>query len=197
MIIIIIIVIIFIIMCSAEGQDLNCKCRNQGWSSAEGRSFTAISATKVAVLPVINRCSSFPLLSTPHSLFSIWTDLKRSQKIPRVQAWMWTEWIWLTGPSWHHRNSPQELNISSNRFFGQIRDPEIPTTLRRHIYHQIVLPKGRSFTANAKTMAAVLHKGRSSTANSGTKVVVVLGISRWGNFPLLFAPHSLISIWRP
>ena len=29
-----------------------------------------------------NRCGSFPLLSAPHSLFSIWTDLKRSEKIP-------------------------------------------------------------------------------------------------------------------
>ena len=44
-----------------------------------------------------------------------------------------------------------------------------------HIYHhhlQSVLPKGRSFTANAGIMAAVLHKGRSSTVNSGTKATV-------------------------
>ena len=31
-----------------------------------------------------------------------------------------------------------------------------------------VLPKGRSFTANSGTRAAILHKGRSSIANSGT-----------------------------
>ena len=29
----------------------------------------------------MNRCGSFPLLSAPHSLFSFWTDLKRSEKI--------------------------------------------------------------------------------------------------------------------
>ena len=34
------------------------------------------SATKAAVLPGTNRCGSFLLLSVPHSLFSIWTDLK-------------------------------------------------------------------------------------------------------------------------
>ena len=37
---------------------------------------------------------------------------------------------WLTGPSGLHRNSLQGLNISSIRDFGQIRDPEIPITLR-------------------------------------------------------------------
>ena len=37
----------------------------------KGRSSTANSGTKVAVLLGIYRCSRFPLLSTPHSLFSI------------------------------------------------------------------------------------------------------------------------------
>ena len=40
---------------------------------------------KAAVLPGMNRCGRFPLLSAPHSLFSIWTDLKRSEKIPGHQ----------------------------------------------------------------------------------------------------------------
>ena len=31
-----------------------------------------------------------------------------------------------------------------------------------------VLPKGRSFTANSGTKAAILPNGRSSIANSGT-----------------------------
>ena len=52
----------------------------------------------------LNVYGSFPLLSTPHSLFSIWTNLKISE-----------EWIWLTGPSRLHRNSPQGLNISCMR----------------------------------------------------------------------------------
>ena len=62
-----------------------------------------------------NRCGSFSLLSAPHSLFSFWTDLKRSEKIPETPTWRWGEWTWLTGPSGLHRNSPQGLNISSIR----------------------------------------------------------------------------------
>ena len=93
---------------------------------------TANSGTKAAVLLGIYRCSSFPLLSAPHSLslFSIWTDLKRSEKIQGAPTRRWGEWIWLTGSSGLHRNSPQGLNISSIRVFDQIRDPEIPINLR-------------------------------------------------------------------
>ena len=93
----------------------------------KGRSFTANSGTKIAVLLGINRCGSFPFLSAPHSRFSIWTDfkdLKRSQGHQRD---------WLTGPSGLHRSSPQRLNISSIRvFFDQIREQEIRITLRPH-----------------------------------------------------------------
>ena len=32
----------------------------------------------------MNRCGSFPFLSMPHSLFSIWTDLERCEKIPEA-----------------------------------------------------------------------------------------------------------------
>ena len=94
---------------------------------SKGRSFTANSGTKVAVLLGIIRCSSFPLLSAPHSL---WTNLKRCEKIPGAPTRRWGEWIWLTGPSGLHRNSPQGLNISSITIFDQIRDLEIPITLR-------------------------------------------------------------------
>ena len=79
------------------------------------RSSTAKSGTKIAVLLGMNRCSSFPLLSAPPSLFSFWTDLKKSETIPRAPAWRWGEWIWLTGPSRLHRKSPQGLSISSIR----------------------------------------------------------------------------------
>ena len=78
----------------------------------------------------MDRCSSFPLLPAPHFLFSIWTDLKRSEKIPGAPTWRWGEGIWLTGPSRLHRNSPQRANISSIRVFDQIRDPVFPITLR-------------------------------------------------------------------
>ena len=51
----------------------------------KGTSFTANSGTKAAILPKavllgMNRCGSFPLFSAPHSLFSNWTNLKRSER---------------------------------------------------------------------------------------------------------------------
>ena len=58
---------------------------------------------------------SFPLLSAPHSLFSIWTNLEWTEKIPGAPTRRWGEWIWLIGPCGLHRNSPQGLNISSIR----------------------------------------------------------------------------------
>ena len=81
----------------------------------------------------LNRCGSFPLLSVPHSLFSILTDPKGSRKIPEAPTWRWGEWIWLTGPSELHRDSPQGLNISSIRvFLIKIRGLEISITFRPH-----------------------------------------------------------------
>ena len=53
----------------------------------KGRSSIANSGTKVVGLLGINRYSSFPLLSAPHYLFSILTDLKRSEKIPGAPLW--------------------------------------------------------------------------------------------------------------
>ena len=85
---------------------------------------------QAAVLLGMDRCGSFRFLSVPHSLFSTWTDLKRSDKIPGAPTWRWGERIWLTGPSGLHRNSPEGLNIGSIRVFDQIRDPEIPINLR-------------------------------------------------------------------
>ena len=73
----------------------------------KGRFSTSNSGTKFAVLLGMNRCGSFPLLSALYSLYSIWTDLKRSQKIPGTPAYRWGVWIWLTWPSGLHWNSPQ------------------------------------------------------------------------------------------
>ena len=56
-----------------------------------------------------------------------------------------------------------------------------------------ILPKGRSFTANSGTKAAVLFKVRSSTANSGTQAAVLLGMDRCGSFSLLSALHTHFS----
>ena len=85
--------------CSAQWQVLHCKRRNLGCSSAKGRSSTANSGTKLQFYQGLNRCGNFPVLYTPHSLFSIWTELKRSEKIPGTPTWRWGEWIWLTGLS--------------------------------------------------------------------------------------------------
>ena len=113
--------------CSAQGQVFHSKFRHQGCSSAQRQIFHR--KTKVIVLLEMNRSGSFALLSALHSVFIIWADLKRSEKIPGVPSWKWGEWIWLTGPSGLHRNSPQGLNSSSIRVFDHIRDPEIPITL--------------------------------------------------------------------
>ena len=61
----------------------------------------------------LNRCSSFALLSIPHSFFSIWIDLKRSENIPGTPTWRWREWIWLTGP---FRTSPKFTTEVKNQF---------------------------------------------------------------------------------
>ena len=106
----------------------------------KGRSFTANSGTKAAVLPKgrspsanagtkvagMNRRGSFPLLSAPHFLFSIRTDLKRSEKIPgEVRRVDLANWALRTSPKF-----TTGLNISSTRIFDQIRDPEIPIIVR-------------------------------------------------------------------
>ena len=65
---------------------------------SKGRSSIANSGTKVAVLLGMNRCSSFPLFSAPHSPLSIWTNLKRCEKIPGAPSRRWGDWIWLLGP---------------------------------------------------------------------------------------------------
>ena len=109
---------------------LHCKLRNQGCSSAQSRSSTVNSGTKVAVLLGINKCGSFPLLSYP-TLFltseQALKDLKRSQGPQRGRE---DSGFWLTGHSGLHRNSPQGLNISFIRVFDLISDPEIPIILR-------------------------------------------------------------------
>ena len=76
----------------------------------------------------LNTCGCFPLLSAPHSLFSIWTDLRSSEKITGAPTWMWGEWIWLTGPSGLHRNSPHGIISVSSGFLtrSEIRKSQSP-----------------------------------------------------------------------
>ena len=79
----------------------------------------------------MNRCGSFPLLSSPHAHFNISTDFK-DLKISQGPQHGGEEWVWLTGPSRLYRKSPQGLHISSIRVLDQIRDPEIPITFSRN-----------------------------------------------------------------
>ena len=72
----------------------------------------------------LNRCDTFPLFSAPNSLFGIWTDLKRSEKILGASTWRRGEWIWPTVLSGLNRNSPQGLNVSSIKVFDQIRESQ-------------------------------------------------------------------------
>ena len=78
----------------------------------------------------LNRDGSFLLLPAPHSFFSIWTDLKKSEKIPGLPMWRWGEWIWVTGPSGLQWNSAQWLKNQFHLGFDEIRDLLIPITLR-------------------------------------------------------------------
>ena len=96
--------------CAAEGQVFHCKLRHQGCSSAQKLAFHTNSGTKAAVLLGMNSCGRFLLLSAPHFLFSIWTDLKRSLGYQHggEESDLAT---------WALRTSPQGLNISSIRVF--------------------------------------------------------------------------------
>ena len=129
--------------CSAQGQVFHCKLITRVAVLPTGRSSTANTITKVAVLLGMNRCDSFPLISAPHFLFGIWTDFKSSEKIPGTPTWRWGEWIWLTGPSRLHQNSP----------IGQVftTDTAVPPPIGHYI--QQVGPN---------TILKVCHKGNTN-----------------------------------
>ena len=71
----------------------------------------------------------------PHRTLSVTSEKTlRSEKIPGAPTRRWGQWIWLTGSSGFHRNSPQGLNISSIRVFDQMRDPKIPIKICRPFF---------------------------------------------------------------
>ena len=122
-------------VCSAQGQDLHCKHRNLGCSSVESTVSLPPQTQdpRLQFYQWLNRCDSFLLPSALHSLFSIWTNLKRSEKITGAPMCRWGEWIWLTGPSRLHWNSPQELNITSGFLTrSKIRKSQSPFTPTLH-----------------------------------------------------------------
>ena len=120
---------IFIISVLPKGRSFSANTGTRAAILPKDRSSIANSGTLVAVLLGMNRCGSFPLISATHSLFSIWTNLKKSEKIPGAPTRRWGEWICLTGPSGLHRNSPQGLNISYIRAFNVLGIEIIITTI--------------------------------------------------------------------
>ena len=54
-----------------QAQVFQCKCRNLGCSSAEGRLSLQTQEPWLQFYQGLNRFGSFPLLSAPHCLFSI------------------------------------------------------------------------------------------------------------------------------
>ena len=114
--------------CSAQGHILHCKRRNQGCSSAEGRSSTANSGSKAAVLlgAVASRCFSHPTLSLASE--QTLKGLKRSQWPQRGGKEDSANWV--------HRTSPKFTTGVKYQFHqGFWPDPDIPITLRHHIYN--------------------------------------------------------------
>ena len=93
--------IIIRVFCPRTGRS-HCKLRNEDCSSTKGRSSIANSGTKAVVLPgmigaVASHCFPHP------TLFSIWTDLKRSEKIPKgtnveVRRVNLANWAFRTSP---------------------------------------------------------------------------------------------------
>ena len=124
---------IFIMSILPKGRSFTANSGTKAAVLLKGRSSTTNSWTQSAVLLGMDRCGSSHCFSHP-TLFIIGTDLKRSEKIPGAPTWRWGEWIWLTGPSGLHQNSPQGLNIGSIRVSDQIRDPEIPINLRPQLH---------------------------------------------------------------
>ena len=109
----------------------------------KSRSFTASAGTKAAVL---SKTGLPPQTQEPrlqfyqewigavhsHCFLHPTLTLASEQTLKPEKtsgAPMWGEWIWLTGSSGLHQNSPQGFNISSIRVFDQIRDSEIPVIL--------------------------------------------------------------------
>ena len=92
----------------------------------KGRSSTANSGTQAAVLLGMDRCGSFPLLSAPHSFFSIWTDDPRGTSVGmRVDL---ANWALRTSPKFTTRIKYFHQSFWPNQRSGN------PITFGPHIY---------------------------------------------------------------
>ena len=92
----------------------------------KGKSSTANSGAKVAVLLGMNRCCRFPLLSSP--TFSLASE--QTLKDPRSPS---VEVRRVDSANWTLKTSPKfatGVRYQFHQGFEQIRNPEIPITLR-------------------------------------------------------------------
>ena len=84
------------------------------------------------------------------------------------------KWFLYRPPRWCPRHLLRSFKVFQmlNREWGVKSNGKLPHLfIYNYKYYNIiinVLPKGRSFTANSGTRAAILPKGRSSIANLGT-----------------------------
>ena len=151
----------------------------------KSRSSTANSGTRVAVLLGINRCVCFPLLSvcyinttviSPRAGLSLQTQKSRLEFCPKAGLS-----LQIQEPRLQFHQG--QIGVIASCCFPRVISSSSSSSSSS--LSSECSAQGRSFAANAGTKVAVLSKGRSSTANSGTKVAVLLGINRWGSFPLL------------
>ena len=137
------------------------------------------------LIPIFMKIDAVASRCFPHPILSLFSPRMEMRSVDLANWALRTSPKFTTGVKYQYRQG-----------FLPDQRSEIPINLRPHIYiyHQSILPKGRSFTVKAETKVAVMSKGKSSTANSGTKAAVLLGMNRYDSFPLLSAPHSLFSI---
>ena len=131
-----------------KGRSLTANSGTKAAVLLKGKSSTANSGTQVAVLLGTNGCGSFPLLSAPHSLFSIWTDLKRSEKIPGGTN---AEVRRLYLANWALRTSPKSTTGVKYRFRQgfwpdqRSRNPNLPSPPILYIWYGIFIFYGKYF----------------------------------------------------
>ena len=148
----------------------------------KGRCINARTGTYAAVLPKadlppharelrllvyqgVDRCGSFPLLSAPHSLFSIWTDLQISQGhnvvVRRVDLANWAlrtspkfitevkyqfhRRFWPDRKSGNHNHPSLPYTVYHHQCVLQANKPRIQFC-RRQVFHRKLRNQGCSFT---------------------------------------------------
>ena len=121
----------------------NCDNHHHHSVLSKDRYFTAGTGTQAPVLPKasllpqtqeprlqfyqrLNRCGSFPLLSVSHSLFSIWTDYNRPEKIQGAPTW---RCMYVKSSAWRQVHpstcTTRVVHISTGIHFIAPADPRV------------------------------------------------------------------------